>query len=1324
MRTSLAITVLLMLLFQLSFPITGRGKGITTEKVTLGLNDESLETAINKIEQQTTFRFFYHEEDIKPLVHLNLAEGTRTVEQTLEILLQNTFLSFREMENNILLVREDRQSYYKITGRVVNSSDKKPVANASVFLNNSAIGAKTADDGTFKLNNAKPGKYDMVVSFVGFETYRQTITVNDKDIALPDIEIKPQAILLSEVKIKPVTDAAREKYYGWFKDEFLGTTQLAQDCKILNPEILDFDYDEETKILTATSQDFLEIENDALGYKIRYLLTNFKLDNRPFAKFRLDYGGSALYGELQGTPSKFRLAYGGSVLFEEMKGTPSQEKRWLKRRQEVYEGSIMHFLRSALNNQVEQQGFRALRLKKYANPERPADSLIEDKIKFYKKLRSEGTDRRDSLSFWNKKAKLPKIITKLEPAPLHKEDLIKPTSQPGLFAIGFGKDSDALYVTYNKHHHYIVNIQSTWLNGPDNKESTMASFNAPFAFFDRNGWLAPDGLIFNGVWAANRVAELLPVDYEPPKETIVPEDSTITNKIIAKLSSFDAAHNPEKAYLQFDKPYYAAGDTIYFKAYATMGQRHELSNLSGVLHVDLVNTNGKIDQTIKLKLDSGITFGDFALPDSLPGGNYRVRAYTRWMLNDSDPGFFEKNIEIGSIKNTQIPESILRKPAQMPRNKTDIQFFPEGGSLVTGIRSKIAFKAIDANGLGINVKGKIVDDKNNEITGFSSIHLGMGYFYLEPEEGRAYKARLTFADGEQSVVDLPTPDTKGIALSVNNDHIPQATVRIQANKVYYRKNRDKDYTFIIYSGGVAASIVRTLDSPAVSFDILKRHLHSGVARITLFSPEGEPLCERLLFIQNYDRLNLDVISDKTIYTPRGKVNLKLNALNRAGDPAEGHFSVSVTDESKVPVDENSENTILNNLLLTSDLKGYVEQPNYYFTDTSTNAAKNLDVLMLTQGYRRFTWKQVLSNKDSLLAYQPEKGLEINGMIKNLLGKPIPNGRVSLVPSKGGPVLSSVSDDKGIFHFSNLVFTDTAHFVLSAVNEKGKNSTKISYFGDRAEPVTFSTEVHDLNTTVDTAMVTYLNNAKNERNEVINYGRGKGIMLKEVKIKDKKLDDQYNTQSLAGAGNADQVMHANEIERVEGALSTSLDGRLHGVTFVRQPDGQKVPVLTINIMDAMPFNPPTPMLVVVDGVEGTDINGLQASDIETVEVLKYANATIYGMNGGAGVLIITTKHGGGRDIRDIASIGILPIAPMGFYKAREFYSPKYENTSMAGKWHDYRSTIYWQPELTTGKDGSASFGFYNADGKGTYRVVIEGIDDKGNLGRQVYMYKVE
>ncbi|HEY8780218.1 MAG TPA: MG2 domain-containing protein [Mucilaginibacter sp.] len=801
------------------------------------------------------------------------------------------------------------------------------------------------------------------------------------------------------------------------------------------------------------------------------------------------------------------------------------------------------------------------------------------------------------------------------------------------------------------------------------------------------------------------------------------QDNNIPSKIItAKLASFLADRPTEKAYLQFDKPYYAAGDTMYFKAYVTKGEEHQLSDISGVLHVDLINTKDKIDQSLKLQLDSGIAWGDFALPDSLPPGNYRVRAYTQWMRNEGGGAFFYQTITVASITNNKIPESIARHPAQTMNNKADVQFFPEGGNLVSGNQSKVAFKAIGTNGLGINVKGAVMDNGNNEVCTFSSVHLGMGYFYLEPQEGKTYKAQLTYANGEQSTVNLPNPVSKGIVLSINNDSIPKASVTIAASAAYYQENRKRDFTLLIYSGGIATTVTCKLDSPVITMFILKRRLHTGIATVTLFLPTGESLCERLLFVQNYDQLNLGVSSDKAVYAKREKVNINLNAINRAGNPAEGHFSVSVTDESKVPIDENAENTIISNLLLTSDLQGYVEQPNYYFADTSADARKNLDVLMLTQGYRRFTWKQVLDNNYPPIVFQPEKALEISGMVKSLFGKPINKGTITLLPSKGGPLLSSLSDDKGIFHFSNLVFNDTTHFVLSAVNAKSRNSTKITYFTDKPAPLIPANQLQNTQTVPDTALAAFVENDKLQQRELLNYGHAKGIMLKEVKIKDKKLDDQYKTQSLAGAGHADQVMHADEIGRIQGPLAMSLDGRLRGVKFIPYGVG-KVPVLTINTTAQLGANAVQPMLVIIDGAEGGDINALNASDVETVEVLRYASAVIYGMDGGNGVLVITTKQGG-MDPKDIASIGVLPIAPMGFYKAREFYSPKYVNTILVGKQRDFRSTIYWKPEIKTDKDGNASFDYYNADGTGTYKVVVEGIDDKGNIGRQVYWYKVE
>jgi len=390
---------------------------------------------------------------------------------------------------------------FTISGRVLNQADTKPVANVDVFLNNATIGDQTTDHGTFILYNVKPGKYELIISIVGFETYNQSVTVDNSNTILPDITIFPKIIALKEVRVKFHADPNREKYYNWFKDEFLGTSAIAKDCKILNPQMLNLNYDDETGTLTASSSVFLEIENEALGYKIKYLLTDFALRNK-------DNSSKKIY-------------YKGAVLYKEMKGTPAQEKRWQKGRQEVYEGSSMHFFRSAFKNRTTEEGFRILQLSTYANPDRPSDSLIEAKIKFYKELKSKNAEARDSVSYWEKKFKLPTNLQKLMPYPLNDADIVTPTDKPGLLALGC--DHDALYISYNKSLHFHKNSMLNYLDALNNTENTLVTFNSPYAYFYSNGVIInPYSLFFNGVWARRRVAELLPLDYEPPQNIAIP----------------------------------------------------------------------------------------------------------------------------------------------------------------------------------------------------------------------------------------------------------------------------------------------------------------------------------------------------------------------------------------------------------------------------------------------------------------------------------------------------------------------------------------------------------------------------------------------------------------------------------------------------------------------------------------------------------------------------------------------------------------------------------------------------------------------------------
>jgi len=456
-----------------------------------------------------------------------------------------------------------------------------------------------------------------------------------------------------------------------------------------------------------------------------------------------------------------------------------------------------------------------------------------------------------------------------------------------------------------------------------------------------------------------------------------------------------------------------------------------------------------------------------------------------------------------------------------------------------------------------------------------------------------------------------------------------------------------------------------------------------------------------------------VNTDKTVYGKREKVQVGINALNRADSAATGHFSVSVIDESKVQVDENSENTIYNYLLLTSELKGYIEQPNYYFANITGKTKADLDLVMLTHGYRRFEWKQLLNDAYPQITFQPESNLEITGLAKSIGGKPLVNASVSLIPLHGEQFMSALTDDKGRFRFTNLVFSDTAKFILQAVNAKGGSYTKLVYNKERPEPAVAPIVSFQKDTTAQ-LMSAYMDNNRKQQDEIAEYGTINGKMLKTVIINEKKPDEDNPYHNLVSPQFADQIIHSDEMAK-GGTFPEKIQGVLHGghIAMGGAPGSEAYAILS---------GASGPMKIILDGADmGFDLNKITGLDIESVEVLKSPGASgIYRtMNG---VLIINTKKG--LQPEDIASIGVLPISPKGFYIAREFYSPKYDQSNLTNNRPDLRSTIFWKPELVTDKNGNASFEYYNADDKGSYRIVVEGIDDKGNIGRQVYRYKVE
>ncbi|MDO3624841.1 TonB-dependent receptor plug domain-containing protein [Mucilaginibacter sp. BT774] len=796
------------------------------------------------------------------------------------------------------------------------------------------------------------------------------------------------------------------------------------------------------------------------------------------------------------------------------------------------------------------------------------------------------------------------------------------------------------------------------------------------------------------------------------------DNSSVINNAVAGLKSLSGNHVIEKAYLHFDKPYYAVGDTMRFKAYLTLGEHYDLSRLSGILHVDLISPDNSIFRSIKLQIVNGIGWGDFPLPIALTAGNYRVRAYTNYMQNAPEY-FFDKTIAIGSTLNTGMAPNTAES-----KEKDDLQFFPEGGELVGSMVSKVAFKAIGSNGLGINVKGVIVDNTNNQVASFTSSHLGMGTFYLQPEEGKMYKAKLTFADGAQGVFNLPAVQSKGIALALK-DTLGKLSIEIHCNKAYFQENLNKNISLVIYGSGFVNTVSTKLDSRRLSMDIANTQFPSGVVRVTLFSQTGDPLSERLAFIKNSDMVDLTLTSNKTTYGKREKVLLNLAAKDK-GNAAEGHFSVAVIDENQVPVDENNETTIQTYLLLTLPLRGYVEQPNYYFLQNAEHATADLDALLLTQGYRRFTWKKLMNERDSAFVYTPEKALEISGTAKTAAGTPVKDMDVMLLTADMKSNLGERTDNNGKFKFTNLPpIADSTVLILQATGStRSKNATIFTVDSDKPGPAVAEKKETYLQTDANKAMPVYLSTKKPELgNELIKNAAYKYNAKSDTRPQKvlNESDKVYESSNLGGSGHADQVIKGDQIKN-SPSLSQGLNGLLRGVYFING-----VAYLQGNMVFNGTNQVAEPMYVVIDGyalpLDRGGIDNINPVSVETVELLKGSSASMYGVNGGAGVLVITSRKRQSTEGVSTRTLGSLSFQVRGFYVAREFYSPKYEVNTKINK-PDLRSTIIWISELRTDKDGKAMFEYYNADGPGTYRVVAEGIDDKGNIGRTVYRYQVK
>lgn len=1201
---------------------------------------------------------------------------------------------------------------YSIRGTILSSKDKSPVPQASVFLNNGSNGALSDDSGHFVLRNIQPGNYNLIVSVVGYSLYSIPVTVENHDLKLSDILVSQQATALREVTVRSDNEATRQKYLATFEKAFLGTSKFADDCKIVNPEVLNIAFDSHTQTLTANSDDFLLIENHALGYRIRYLLSDFTLQ--------------------EGDPATSHFFYTGSVHFEEMSGTEEDRKLWTARRAALYTNSLSHFLRAGVQGQAEKEGFSLFQLQVDAS--RAPDSLILLKIKQFASGKSDAHNN-DSLIYWQKQERRPILADKQLPLPIKSEQLISKTKISGIYSLS-GKT--ALYVSYNSS---VPVTRSTvgHVFTTNDKSGTLIFFNQPNVYFDKNGSITNEGSVtFYGLWAKRGIAELLPIDFSPLNADIVKQDSITLDKLKRKLDKVDYTALAEKVYLHFDKPYYASGDTIYFRGYVTNALNYT-NVASRVLNVELIGPHFEIQNRVQLKLLNGMASGDFVLPETLSGGQYHIRAYTNVMRNFDQNYFFRKTIFIGnaSASNPVTTTNTDNRPIKEQTGvteKADIQFFPEGGNLIIGEQSKIAFKAIADNGLGIDISGVVSDKNGNILTHFQSTHLGMGQFYLTPLTGETYFATVTFPGGAVKKYRLPEPNDKGYVLNIDNSDpkIIKLIIKKGASSPAQIVN-------IIAESGGSVYFYKTINISKGGYSevVLKDDLPDGIMQFTLFSTAGEPMNDRAIFIKSGKQMivSVDITREKTI--PRGKMHVPITVRDENGRPLAGSFSMAVTDQRKVPYNDDDENGILSQMLLNSELGGYVEKPGYYFNHDDFKTANDLDQLLLTQGAHKFEWKKILEQPDKAIEFAPERSLMVTGKILTPGGKPIANGAVSLTSlSHVSYFADTTADAQGRFDFLLLPNTDSVRYMIQATDkEKRKNSTIVL----TNEPPRIEKSFFSPGFLPADSLSGFLQASANFHQQQIDRGFGKhGIALKEVEVKARKTKTiAANSANLNGAGNANEVITGKQLSPGCPRLTDCLQGKLHGIQFFSGTPfygGLIGHMETAVFIDGVEitgqvitgYNTKTNTPIYSGGPTKADIiNQLNVNDIESIEIITSASlSAIYGTRGGGGVILITTKRFSDYDIKGGASVPFANFMIPGYQKAKIFYSPKYDIKGINKPIKDQRTTIYWNPSVTTGQDGKGLVEFYNADDATSYRVILEGLDDKGHIGRLIYHYDIK
>ena len=894
-------------------------------------------------------------------------------------------------------------------------------------------------------------------------------------------------------------------------------------------------------------------------------------------------------------------------------------------------------------------------------------------------------------------------------------------------------------------------------------------------------------------------------------QMMAPVLDTLEKKII-EIGKRHIIYSPEQIFLFTDRDVYSAGDTLWFNAWLLKDQTLTPESNSRLLYVDLIDAENKILQGLLIKIENGTGSGTFYLPENLSKeGIFRIRGYTQWNLNFGNEYIFRKNIIVWQKDLTgNNPQANNRKYDILTSgNKTifkriketgkkdipgeslsdektqsllpDLQFLPEGGKWYAGIPSRMAFKAISQDGYGVDIEGEIVDENDSIITTFRTKYMGMGSITMVPQKGKNYKARIITGQ----TFPLPEVHNSGVGIQINPFKNNRISGTIYFTEDLISNTNNAEYYLVTNTAGYIYTNVFIANKQMIDFEIPIKELPGGITELTLIDPDVNPIVGRICFVPAATRqINMEWTSE-IVPAPvpedgSGSVlNLTLKTTSAYDNkPVSSSVAVALTDEQVSPIDE-TQLTLRSQMLLSGMLKGKVENPDYYFANPYDSIYKNLDLVMLTHGWRKYTEFPDTSSFN-LNTYN---SFNVSGRVSNALNSGIKQLIVLLAQGDHTFVTETTSDSVGRFIFKNLPFKGMTYINLIAPNKRGK----IKKFNVDIEvdsiPTAQKPDIGEPDISWSVNETTSLFNEFREREKIEkslfdSLTRMPGITyIEPVTITANRIiKGSYNRNK---SGNADIVLDNKDLDKYDSftdiidvlynelpGLSIGwfgdpiFDSNIGGTLFT---GGEKI--VGYNFFSKVRRSGYAPLFAyynrpvffLVDGfnlllymrqiintqnydygniqsfdLSNNALSSISVCDIEGIEVMiDYKYTWIYnnGVSNSPNIkkpifVEITTKSGYGPT-QFFPEAGFKDFRIKGAHTPKEFYTPKYMPEDYADRF-DYHQqpTLYWNPSLTTDSLGIAKISIpIGSNYPRTLQIISEGHNLKGKVGSGFQTIKV-